>query len=746
MNFYQKYLKYKNKYLLLKSEIDLQFKHFGGDKAIINNIYNVNLFTNPTMEQYLNPIYGLILCSNGYITNNFYIYKHKYISDKTSKVISKISKEESIGLIKPTNDIMRLKPIDFGRYIGIKYINMNYNILLINNNNNKIIYINNCQKINNNNNIITQLNQYINKLRKFIPIVDHNEPIFFHLLLYCFWWVANNDEGIKEYYNGINEVFEIFKEYELSNKCEPITIDTPILSYKDNTFESIVYNINKQPFTVLGQEWSKNFCILNDTYPDCGEVTARNLINLLCFNNVKFDIQILEKFNPIPQLIEYYTQFDNFTKQSDNKLYCIFQDKLNARDAWSKLIINYANTNLVFVKSCTSTYPNYGYELKEGLSSDKIKTNFLQLITNLLPGITKWDDLETDMITDIIDKTTNGIGDIDITHQEYGNITIHLENGHYYMEEIKPINESVDYQNLTENQQNQIKILLKQKSFISIDNYLWFKFDSNLLVDMLNDSNTNIELKIKLFELSLISGYDSDARRRIELDVDNLHFFNYIICKYRHHTNINQYTYLCNDFSFVKKIPNLLNLNSIIKNTNLTTIDLSPLSKLESIGNSFMSGCSSLTSIDLSPLSNLQSIGNNFISGCLGLTSIDLSGLSNLQSIEDNFMSGCSSLTIINLSGLSNLQSIGNNFISGCSGLTIINLSGLSNLKSIGDYFMYYSLGLTEINLSQLSNLQSIGNNFMTSCSRLETIKCTEIQHKLILTTNLNIKTNFKIV
>jgi hypothetical protein len=59
---------------------------------------------------------------------------------------------------------------------------------------------------------------------------------------------------------------------------------------------------------------------------------------------------------------------------------------------------------------------------------------------------------------------------------------------------------------------------------------------------------------------------------------------------------------------------------------------------------------------------------------------------------------------------------------------------------------MYKCSGLTGIDLSGLSNLQSIGNNFMNSCSRLETIICTEIQHKLILITNLNIKTKFKIV
>ena len=56
MDFYTKYLKYKNKYLQLKS---LQMKSlYGGDKPIINNISMINLFTDADMEKFLNPIYG----------------------------------------------------------------------------------------------------------------------------------------------------------------------------------------------------------------------------------------------------------------------------------------------------------------------------------------------------------------------------------------------------------------------------------------------------------------------------------------------------------------------------------------------------------------------------------------------------------------------------------------------------------------------------------------------------------------
>ena len=84
MNYHDKYLKYKNKYIQLKSEL----KQFGGDKAFIKNIDAINLFIDEKMERYLNPIYGMILCYAGFIPNNFYLYKDKFINTDKSKLIN----------------------------------------------------------------------------------------------------------------------------------------------------------------------------------------------------------------------------------------------------------------------------------------------------------------------------------------------------------------------------------------------------------------------------------------------------------------------------------------------------------------------------------------------------------------------------------------------------------------------------------------------------------------------------------
>ena len=67
-----KYLKYKNKYLEFKS-IGLKLSNqIGGQKPLIKDPDRINLFDDAKMKQYLNPIYGIFLCSSGFIPNNFY--------------------------------------------------------------------------------------------------------------------------------------------------------------------------------------------------------------------------------------------------------------------------------------------------------------------------------------------------------------------------------------------------------------------------------------------------------------------------------------------------------------------------------------------------------------------------------------------------------------------------------------------------------------------------------------------------
>ena len=784
----EKYLKYKIKYLKLKKNY-LNIK--GGNKPFLKNDNNINLF-NPEipshilMESYLNPIYGLYMCESGFITNNYYLYDcfNKTILDKAkyAKRIHDLSRIVT-RTVQPTNDIItKIKSIDIGRYIAILFFYKFYpNYITFTKKQDKeaIIsftstrlhkkYNKDLIKFN-----IDKLNEYLSPISIIKIKSDINDiiDIDFHIILYCLWWILNNNEGIQSYYQGINEVINIcnilFNQenilQEQNKLIEPIElIDMRYENNDSNSFEKTVLDITKKDFHVYTQEQALHFCpivleekALKDLtdlkknnlkeyykkkekdlkYPDCGEVTARNLINLICFDPSSglFNCEILVKYGAIIELIEYYEVFNTFEKQSTTKKFNIYDQELNARDAWSKLLIFYANHNLVFTKSC-KTQPSSKYELNSGMSEDNKTTNFFQLIKNLLPEINKWKDLNVDETFEIISNDTeeNGIGKIVIKANNYEDITIHCEERHYYMIIDKKPSSDYDIEKLKDSQKLKINILLNDDITMgSVNNYLWINWSSELLVDKINNESIDFELRKKLLELSFTDKFDSDTRSQIVINTsDDTEFFEYFIAisnmNGKINEKINEYTYESTDFNFVKKLANLIHLNSKITNNNLKTIDLTPLENIRSIGNNFMYFCTELETINLEPLSNVKSIGNNFMSYCESLENIDLTCLSKVTSIGNDFLFYCGTLTTIDLKPLSDVTSIGNNFMNYCDSLKNIDLTCLSKVTSIGNDFMRGCRKLESINLSSLTKIISIGNYFMVGCYKLESINLSSL-------------------
>lgn len=758
MNYYLKYLKYKNKYLELKfgsnekhPNIDLLDKNLlidGGDKPFINEDDNINLFIDKEMEKYLNPIYGLIMCETGLIINNYFLFKEKIIETKISKLISKICKKIP-GNIQPTNEIMELRPKDFGRFIAIKFINKDNDFLKISVK--KKHYIKDELKLDSKNEmndvcLKKKILNYILKLNSYVPIIDHNEEEYYYLILYCLWWVLNNYLGILEYYQGINEIFEIF-----DNSIIKLDTGTKILKYHpidtniktNNDFEQIIFKLTNVNFKLYNQESSKNFCSnsKNDKYPDCGETTGRNLINLICFDSTikKFDTKKLfdsnKSYGPINELVEYYIYFNDFEKQSDvNYKVNIYGDLLNARDAWSKLIINYGFKNLRLKRICENPNPNPNrFELMSGLSLNIETTNFLQLIKNLL-GINKWNDLidlDKSQIIEINDNTINGIGTIYIEHKTLGKFIIYCENGHFYMKMIHDENnESINYKKFNFDEKkifllDQILYIYNQKNYdqeenqlpnITLENYLWIKYSPENIFQIHSTRNFDDKIKYRLLELSICDLYDADLRRRLEINLKlkNGHDF---FEKFKANIKIQEYTFKSDSLEFVRKIKTIDNINFILL-FNANCVDLSPLHHIIKINENFMIN-SNIKNITMNPLKELKYIENNFL--CYSkIKKIDMSNLTNLESIGDLFLGNCFFLQEIILNNLINLKYIGNEFLMNTK-IKNIDLSQMEKLENIGNFFISNNY-LESINLVNLKNLKNIGSHFLYSCAKIQSI------------------------
>jgi hypothetical protein len=99
MSFYNKYLKYKNKYLLLRKQ---KYSQIGGAKPDISVLKNLSLFEkNSYIDSYLNPLWGFLWVETGAI-ENYYNFK---IDDPICLLVKKVFKDIG-GEIFPTNDLI----------------------------------------------------------------------------------------------------------------------------------------------------------------------------------------------------------------------------------------------------------------------------------------------------------------------------------------------------------------------------------------------------------------------------------------------------------------------------------------------------------------------------------------------------------------------------------------------------------------------------------------------------------------
>ena len=797
--------------------------HRGGGKPFNPTSSRINRFTDPQMEEYMNPIHGLLLCETGYISNLYFLKKKglindfsEYFSEKSEYeemqkiyektriikhselIVQACIEEHGSRIIIPTKSILTGVSLkELGNYIAIKYVNKfrKEKIAVRNSKGNYASEKYNKPEIQEE---LARVKKSIGKMNQRIPIVyrffDNEVDKFddnsfaFHMILFCVWWKADNDEGIDEYYKGIKEVFDIVntqfpKEPPLefnhiasarttptssprasarasaSPRASPSTTPSASPSTSpsaNNSFEQIVLEITRSDFEVYRQQQSKHFCkgyTSSFTYPDCGEVTARNIINILCYDGEKFDTRFLIEKGAIDELVEYYRVFKNFELQTQPKsIFKIYGMELNARDAWSKLINNKSQTLIKFSKKCDE--PEYGFDMMSGLNLDKEnpKPNLLQLLNNLMTNVKTWADLAGRKITSISENVNKGgIGIIQIKAHDK-KFMVYLKNGHYHVE-LPETKDEIKYDHITDEKQKEfINILLKKN--ITTENFIEINFSSEDLENTFNKfkevlkshandglsksvskkANSDVNTLFCLFQLSTTELFDDDLRRRIHIYVADEDFINKLVKNYGNDEIINKY-YFGTDveeesgFGFVSRFPALTVLNyfpvTIIPSYKShgmpeTKIDLEPLENIEHIRDDFLY-YGRQKNIDFSKLKKLKTIGKSFLYQNK-ITAIDFSSSPGLSVIGEQFAYECPNLKTIKFSKDANITSVGQYFLHWCLNLKEINLEGF-NLKIINDDFLSRCTSLEKVKFPKLmENAREIGSYFMAQTPMLKTI------------------------
>lgn len=186
--------------------------------------------------------------------------------------------------------------------------------------------------------------------------------------------------------------------------------------------------------------------------------------------------------------------------------------------------------------------------------------------------------------------------------------------------------------------------------------------------------------------------------------------------------------------------------SAFFSSSKLTTLDFSNCTSLQKIGDRAFYSCSSLISIDFSNCVSLRLIDAYAFNSCRSLTSLDFSDCGSLQRIAYNAFFNCENLASVDFSNCSSLTGIDNYAFNNCINLTTLIFNGCSSLDYIGYGSFYQCLKLSTIDLSECSSLKHIKSSAFTSCenlttldlsgcSSLESIGGSAFQNCLILTT-----------
>jgi hypothetical protein len=521
INYYKKYIKYKNKYLEIKNQI--------GGIPLRDIIFQILEIEDPEINFYLNPIFGYVYYSNGFIFN----YKYFYPETSIGKIIIIDKVFNQVGnVIQPSQYLLpKLTCLELGIIAGLLYL----------------ICIKKFEKY--------KINIYDYPIYKTSIQADKSKPSegskkrskmistsfynafynasteselldLFRLLLVILWWKIENKKNIEEYYDGLNYVFS-----GKINQDKLRIIPFNLITETPKTIEFKELFINSQSLielTEMGQP--KHFCsnvvfidsgtIINEEeYPNCGENVLNNLFNILEYFYSENFVCKLESLAANHKLINYYK---TFTKENINKEINFYGNESDFMAAWSHVVsnLNNVNYNRRGIRDCKE----YKFEIKSGFSQIPNKLNILQVISELIPDVNSWEDFTTKFndkfkfkITEDIDSL--GYGNIIININSL-NFNINLIENHYEISQYKEIVEKrIQFQNIED---EKIKNLIYINLNINPNqNFKYIKWTNTTLIELIRNNEISDEIYSKIVNFG-INNFTDDENINLSINLNKI--------------------------------------------------------------------------------------------------------------------------------------------------------------------------------------------------------------------------------
>jgi hypothetical protein len=588
--------------------------------------------------------------------------------------------------------------------------------------------------------------------------INNNDEELFHVVLAIVWWFANNKSGIREYYLGINKILpesmKVFIPDTFDTDIyEPVELDTPSRDF--NLALAIEVQNMRGIIKLYNQEYS-SIVHSSISFPDCGETSIRNFINIIVYDTLtkQFNIHVLDRFGPIPDLIKYYEVFNNESLQSSLEKLDIFGGKFNSRDAWSLIVSNLPGVqykNEYHLKDDTTYY----YEIKSGLSigtdftvgigisteEHMSKPNILQVLINLFSRVKNFDDFNNEHIKLTVELNERGFGQIFIQNKK-DNYEWKFLDGHYYIDKNQDKSKLIDIKSITK---EEFFIVIRRIEYtrtnahllskIKQDWYYYIDYTPDQLLELFNSGYVITEEDYDAVLKYMYTNYNSDQILRISINFDMVKDYTIItslnIIKYDY-----DYNYL---FRFLDKLIKLQTLefltynlpfgDSLMNLTNLQTLQL-PMYNLP-FGDS-LTNLTNLQTLEipiynlpfgdsLTNLTNLQTLNLPMYRQPLDNSFANLINLHTLKFKRYNHLLGNS---LANLTNLQTLELFSYNHPFNDS------LINLTNLQTLNLY--YYSQPLDD-SLANLINLQTLhlpmyNNPFGNSLANLINLQTLKLQ------------------
>jgi hypothetical protein len=468
----------------------INYKQKGGTNNILNikNINILELSENKEIREiskFFDPTIGFIVST---CIENFYLFSINKVSEVTVACYHDINNH--IELSKKIHDKKKFNTYYLGIYIGFNFMYNNDYLP-----DNKLIdrkeYLNELLKIKK---IIDEdelceiiyiYNLFINssydniKTQKLAKNNDEDEKLLINsIYLSVLWNISTNKKSIYDYYLGILDVFNYYKNKDYKKNIEEKTFINLLAEYIEEKLHSESFKerfnekFTEEDFTestnyyiflinfykqykgnIITLEQQRYVDLFNNTisYPDCGEISLKNFIKLLVFDaNGELNKTKLMLLDPIPEVVEFFCVFNTDILHTSEEKKEIYNTRLNARNAWGLIINN--RKNVKYVRSTVINDLKYDYELDTGLNLDETELNMLTLIKQLFKSIKTLEDLQClfqlNRINIEIDVT--GFGNI---NGEYKNTKFKWQftPGHYEIEYDKETMNTINITNIDYN-------------------------------------------------------------------------------------------------------------------------------------------------------------------------------------------------------------------------------------------------------------------------------------------------------